>query len=799
MSSIDDSGKCIHKYFSLLLKIIFSLLTAVTGIYFIIGGVKLASLGGSYYYVIAGLAYLVLLASLWMKKRRGLHLSVVIFIATAIWSLIEVGGLSYWPLTARLVVPAIILMLSFWVFPTVSGANGQRNRLSFAGGWGVFVGLLAVLAGAFFPHGKIYNPSAAAEHPEAYASPNKAEADQNWDHLSRNASGTRFAVVDQITPENVSKLQVAWTYHTGRRLVGKEAGVDENTPLQIGNVLYSCTPQNVVAAIDADTGKSIWKVDPKATAVSHVTCRSVGYYDIDKDNSLSQEEKAVAPAECRQRIITTTVDARMLALDAKTGQACSDFGTNGTVDLHEGMKPAEKGAAYHPSGTPVIMGHLTVFGTWIFDHSDKDASGVVRAYDVRNGKLAWSWNAEEDAPDAVNHTGGTPNVWAPATYDQELNTVYLPTGMGPPDYWGGERMPSSEKFASAVVAVDASTGKTKWVFQTVHHDIWDYDLPSQPVMYEMKNEQGERVPVLIQTTKTGQIFVIDRRTGKPASKVEERPVVTTPSGQNDHLSPTQPFSVDMPALGLTKLKESDMWGITPFDQLECRIAFKSSRYNGIFTPTAESNYIQFPSTLGGMNWGGISIDERDNIMYVNDIRMGKIMALKTAEEAKAYKGKYPIRTMFAGPYVGLKSDFFMSSLGVPCQNPPFGTLSAIDLNTKKLVWQVPVGTVEDSGPLGVKTHMAMPIGMPTLGGPTATAGGIVFFAGTQDNYLRAFNSKTGEEIWKYRLPVGATASPLVYKSPKTGKPYVVISAGGAAHSPDQGDYLIAFSLPETGQ
>lgn len=795
MSSTGDSGGRVNKFFPILV-LVFGLLTAVTGIYFLIGGWKLAALGGSLYYIIAGIAYLLLLVLLVLKKRPGLTLSIVIFVATAIWALIEVGGVAYWPLMARLVVPAIILMLSLWVFPALAKEISSSKRAAHLSGWGVFVCLLGVLAGAFVPHGKIYNPAAVATQPAALEGDYKAQADQDWDHLSRNASGTRFAAVDQITPENVNKLQVAWTYRTGRILEGKVAGVDENTPLQIGNVLYTCTPQNVVAAVDADTGKPIWKVDPKAAATSHVTCRSVGYYDLDKDTSLSSEEKAQAPAECRRRIIATTIDARMLALDAQTGQACTGFGNAGTVDLRAGMTPTENGQAYHPSGTPVIMGHLTVFGTWIHDHSDNDASGVVRAYDVRNGALVWSWNAEEDAPDAVNHTGGTPNVWAPATYDRDLNMVYLPTGMGPPDYWGGKRTPSAEKFSSAVVAVDATTGKTKWIFQTVHHDVWDYDVPSQPVMYEMKNEEGESVPVLIQTTKMGQIFVLDRRTGKPASKVEELPVTTTPTGQDDHMSPTQPFSTNMPSLGLSTLKESEMWGITPFDQLECRITFKSARYNGIYTPSAESDYIQFPGTLGGMNWGGISIDERNGMMYVNDIRMGKVMALKTEEQAKTYKGS-PIRSMLAKPYVGLKSDFFMSSLGVPCQNPPFGTLSAIDLNTKKLVWQVPVGTVEDTGPLGMKTHLPMPIGMPTLGGPTATAGGVVFFAGTQDNYMRAFNSKTGEEIWKYRLPVGATASPLVYKSPQTGKQYVVISAGGAAHAAELGDYLIAFALPDS--
>jgi len=500
----------------------------------------------------------------------------------------------------------------------------------------------------------------------------------------------------------------------------------------------------------------------------------------------------------------------LFALDAHTGTLCPSFGDNGYVDLKKGMAPTEHSKRYHPTSLPVVMGHLTVVGGWVRDIVEGEPSGAVRAFDVLTGALVWAWDA--GAPDskdiaANDHqfTLETPNVWTVPTYDKELNLVYLPTGNGPPDYWGGDRNQVKEKFGSAVVAVDASTGKAKWVYQTVHHDVWDYDLPSQPVLYDIKNAQGEKTPVLIQTTKTGNIFVLDRRTGKPVTDVVERAVPTTPAAEGEHLSPTQPFSVGMPTIGAQPLTEKSMWGVSTFDQLYCRIMFKDSVYLGPFTPPSEKPYIEWPGLLGGMNWGGISIDENTGIMYVNDMRMPLRMSLVTKENTKKFKvstDEVPgfmgtIRPQVAGIYGGVKIDILQSPLGVPCNTPPFGSMSAINLNNQKLLWQVPLGTVQDTGPLGIKTHLQIPLGMPTLGGPTSTASGLVFFAGTQDYYLRALDSATGKEVWKARLPVGAVAAPLIYKSPTNGKQYVVISAGGMSHSPDVGDYIIAYALPDS--
>lgn len=789
---------------------VLGLLLLATAVAFGWGGIRLLQLGGSVYYLIAAVAYLVLALQVFKRGRRTAIVSLLIFVATAVWALLDAPRFGYWELLPRLVVPAIILMATLWSSSAYPGVDVGGKRLANGGALATFVALLATLAAAFVPHGAINNAVAITANPGA-----AKVSDRNpdhWEFFGRNGNGTRFAPYDQITPDNVRNLQVAWTYRTGRRTKsepGKAAGVDQNTPLQIGNLLYTCTPENVVAAIDADTGKELWKFDPKAHSAEHVTCRGVGYHDIDKDGSLSSVQKAAyTERACRQRILVSSVDARLFALDAHTGAQCPAFGdANGYVDLKQHMGPTEDSRRYHPTSIPLVMGHLAAIGGWVRDIMEDEPSGTVRAFNVLDGSLAWAWDVGK--PDDLGQPGedynkATPNVWTIPTYDKDLNLVYLPTGNGPPDYWGGERGEAKEKFGSAVVALDATTGKLRWVRQLIHHDVWDYDLPSQPVLHDVTNDRGEKIPALIQTTKTGHIFVIDRRSGEFVTAVEERPVPQTPAAQGERLSPTQPYSVGMPVIGAEPLTERSMWGVSSFDQLYCRILFKNTNYQGAFTPPTEQPYLEWPSLLGGMNWGGISIDESRNLMFVNDMRMALRMQLVTREDAKKYKvstDEVPgfmgtIRPQLAGIYGGVKIDILQSPLGVPCQDPPFGTMSAIDLTTKQLVWQVPLGTVQDTGPLGIQTGLPMPLGMPTLGGPTSTASGLVFFAGTQDYYLRALNALTGKEVWKGRLPVGAVAAPLVYVSPKTGKQYVVISAGGTSKSPDAGDFVIAYALPD---
>jgi quinate dehydrogenase (quinone) len=796
-SSPERTGAKVYRYF-------FIVLTVLIALFLIIQGSKLLSLGGTSYYLIAGIAYFAVAVLYAMKKTAGLQLSIVTLIATVLWSIAEVQALDFWQYIPRLVVPTILFVLSLWASRSLPALETGKVKIANAVGFAGFAACVMALIAMFFPHGKILNPIDIVQDP-ALAKPN-AENSDNWEYFGRNGNGTRFAPYSDITPENVKDLKVAWTYHTGR---DTKAGVDENTPIQIGSTLYSCTPTNIISAIDGDSGKALWKYDPKAKTAEHITCRGVGYYDAAKDQSLTVANLA-SPAltACPQRILTSTVDGRLIALNAKTGALCPEFGVNGQVDVLHDMGPTEQSKRYHPTSTPLIAGHVAILGGWVRDIVHGEPSGVVRAYDVRTGKLAWAWDVGNpeltgEPADGKGFSKETPNMWTIPTYDKDLNLVYLPTGNGPPDYWGGDRSAANEKFGSSVVAVNASTGKTVWSYQMVHHDVWDYDIPSQPVLYDVTNDQGQKVPALIQTTKMGMIFVLDRRTGKPITKVEERPV-DTHGAEGEKLSPTQPFSVGMPQIGNTTLTEQDMWGISTFDQLACRIDFKDSVYKGMYTAPGEKPYIEWPSLLGGMNWGGMSIDESTGIMYVNDMRMPLRMSLVRKEDAAKYKistDEVPgfmgtIRPQYAGAYAGIKIDIMQSKLGVPCNKPPFGTMTAIDLKTQKVIWEVPMGTAKELGPLGVKTHMPMPLGMPTLGGPTTTASGLVFFAGTQDYYLRALDSKTGKEVWKAELPVGAVAAPLIYKSPKTGKQYVVISAGGASHSKDVGDYIIAYALPD---
>ncbi|MCI2078212.1 MAG: membrane-bound PQQ-dependent dehydrogenase, glucose/quinate/shikimate family [Acetobacter peroxydans] len=789
-------------------RIFFALVSLLAGLALLAGGFRLVLLGGSFYYFAAGVAYTVVAALLFLRRRVALPVTVGVFLSTVVWALADTPEFGYWALLPRLTVPAILCALGLWGAATLPDLSAAAKKASVAGGAGLTVALLITLFEAFTPHGAIRNSSDVAMRAKDAVAP--ADVPENWAYFARNEHGTRYVPYTSITPENVSHLKVAWVYHTGRRLTGAGTGVDENTPQQIGNVLYSCTPENLITAIEGDTGKALWKFDPHAHTAEHVTCRGVGYYDMDQDTTLTAEEKSAEPDEpCRQSILVNTVDARLLALDAHTGKLCPKFGDNGIVDLKPRMGPVEGGKRYHPTGIPVVMGHTTVIGGWVRDIVHGEPSGVVRAFDVRTGGQTWAWDVGDPenanaADPSKTYTLETPNVWAVPTYDRDLNLVYLPTGAGPPDYWGGDRNAAKEKFSAAIVAVDASTGQTKWVFQTVHHDVWDYDLPSEPVLYDVTNAKGEKIPALIQTTKTGNIFVVDRRTGTPVTDVVEKSVSTRNQAQGEHLASTQPFSVGMPGIGNQPLSESSMWGVSTFDQLYCRIMFRNSVYEGPFTPPGEKPYIEYPSLLGGMNWGGISIDESRGLMFVNDMRVPLRMMLVNEKNASHYKismDEVPgfmgtLRPQVAGPYRGVRIDVLQSPLSVPCNTPPFGTMSAIDLHTKKLLWQIPLGTVKDTGPMGVKTHMDVPLGLPTLGGPTSTASGIVFFAGTQDYYLRALNSLTGDELWKARLPAGAPAAPLVFRSPKNGKEYVVISAGGMSHSPDVSDEIIAYTLPD---
>ncbi|MCP1498311.1 quinate dehydrogenase (quinone) [Pseudomonas migulae] len=765
-------------------------LIALIGLGLAGGGGYLVSLGGSWYFLLMGLAMLVSGLMIARRMPLGARLYGVALILTAIWAVWDTG-FEYWPLVSRVLTFAVIGLVVALIYPTLvraSGATAGRGAYGLAGILGV--GVVATMAYMFVPTHVV---KASAEPAVTPVAPGTEQKD--WAHWGNTTAGNRFAALDQINKGNIDKLQVAWTFRTGDIPQSTGAGAeDQNTPLQIGDTVYTCTAYGKVFALDADTGAQRWKFDPQGTAPNWQRCRGLGY-------SEAPASSGNQPTACTKRLFLPTGDARLIAINADTGKPCEEFGNKGTVDLTTDMGEVKPGY-YQQTSTPLVAGDVVIVGGRVADnYSTGEPPGVVRAYDVRNGELVWAWdpgnpNTTKRPPAGETYTRGTPNVWSAMSYDARLGLVYLPTGNATPDFFGGQRTAFDDKWNSSIVAIDVKTGQVRWHFQTTHHDLWDFDLPAQPLLYDVPDDKGGLQPALAQVTKQGEIFLLNRETGVPIARVEERPV---PQGNvpGERYSPTQPFSVDMPSIGNKTLTEADMWGATPFDQLMCRIQFKGMRHEGVYTPPGMDRALQFPGSLGGMNWGSVSVDPNTNYMFVNDMRLG--LANYMIPRSKIAAGASGIEMGVVpqeGTPFGAMRERFLSAAGIPCQKPPFGTMSAIDLKNHKLMWQVPVGTVQDTGPLGIRMHLPMPIGMPTLGASLATQSGLLFFAGTQDFYLRAFDTGNGNEIWKARLPVGSQSGPMTYVSPKTGKQYILLTVGGARQSTDRGDYVIAYALPE---
>jgi len=772
------------------LLILFGIVLVIIGLPMIVGGIQLIGLGGSWYYAIAGAGLVVAGILYAMRRLTGLWVFLLVFLGTVAWALWE-AGLTFWPQVPRLVAPAVIGVFALLFTPLFPAFRG-RKRGPFAVAALLVAGLAATAFYAFVPHGVTRKapPQAAVGVPPAAASAT------DWRSYGRTPAGTRYAPIDQINRDNVNGLEVAWTFQSGD--VADKGSEDQNTPLQVGDTVYTCSPRNVVHALNAETGAVRWKFDPKAQSPLWQRCRGVSYYEPAQQPG---EQPATA---CAARIVMTTIDARLIQLDAKTGEPCADFGVGGTVDLKSGMGEVKPGF-YFQTSAPTVMRDLVMVGGWVFDNVEtNEPSGAVRAFNARTGELVWAWDLGNPAitklpPAGESYTRGTPNVWSTPAYDEALGLVYLPTGNATPDFFGAHRSKAAEDYTASVVALDMDTGRERWKFQTVHHDLWDYDVPAQPALYDVPDGKGGKVPALIQITKRGQIFMLDRRDGKPIATVEERAVPQTGGVPEDFLSPTQPYSTGMPEIGTEPFTEARMWGATPLDQLYCRIEFRNMRYEGEFTPPGLTRSILFPGFYGGMNWGSAAIDESRGLLIVNDIRMPQFIELvprEATDNAGASAAHEGLSQQKGTPYGALKNGF-MSPLGVPCHQPPYGTMTAVDLAARQIVWQVPMGTLQDSGPLGIKTGLQLPVGMPTLGGPTATAGGLVFYAGTQDYYLRAIDVETGEELWKGRLPVGAQATPMTYVSPESGRQFVVVSAGGARQSLDRGDWIVAYALPKS--
>ncbi|WP_296597941.1 membrane-bound PQQ-dependent dehydrogenase, glucose/quinate/shikimate family [Phenylobacterium sp.] len=808
-------------------------LVALVGAAVLLGGGWLVFLDGSPYYLLAGAA--IVGAGVMLARRHpaaGL-LYAAVLAATLIWGLWE-AGFEFWPLLPRLFAPAVLGLFVLLVIPSApKGPLRGQSGLAVAVFSVVCIGVLGLALPATYTWGQAEAPAQVTG-----AAP-PAEPGSDWRYYGRDPGGARYAPVDQINRENVDELKVAWTFRTGEK--PNRGSQDQNTPMQVGDTLYVCTPTNVVIALDADSGKEKWRHDPKVKPAYWNRCRGVGYWDGSqpkvavagvraaaaappakgavqaakpapqpaalkpaalKPATAAPVAQAAAAPLCRRRVLSTTINAQLFALDAATGQRCPGFGKDGMVDLSTGIGPIKPGF-YFQTSTPTVIGDKVIIGGWVADNQElSEPSGVVRAFDVVTGALIWAWDLGDPSidklpPEGRTYTRGTPNVWSTPAFDPELGLIYLPIGNATPDYWGSHRSMASEAYSSSVVAVDVNTGKMKWAYQTVHHDLWDYDVPSQPMLIDFPTKAGA-APALIQLTKRGQIFVLDRRTGEPLTKVVE---VRVPGGPQpgEWVFPTQPYSVEMPTIGVERLDEKMMWGATPLDQLYCRIQFQRLRYDGDFTPpgSSEKPSLQYPGNAGGMNWGSGAYDARRGLLIVSDVRMPQTVALKPSNrpelDATRIKADRPPQSLKAVPYKA-DNNWFLSPLFAPCVQPPHGMLTAIDLRTRQIVWRVPAGTAEAQAPLGLKSHLPIPIGTFGIGGPVTTAGGVTFRAATTDAYLRAYDNATGKVLWAAPLPVPSSATPMTYVSPKTGKQYVVVTAGGAMMSPEKGDYVVAYAL-----
>jgi membrane-bound PQQ-dependent dehydrogenase (glucose/quinate/shikimate family) len=622
----------------------------------------------------------------------------------------------------------------------------------------------------------------------------------DWRHIGHDLWGTRFSGLSSINRDNVGKLTRVWEHveparaQPHFRLEANESEfvlpVDEAAPLQIDDKLFICLADNTILALDAEDGRLRWRYDPKTdlTGTTEAICRGVAYFD------------DPTSAQCPKRVLAATLDARLIALDADSGQPCQDFGMDGQISLKVGMGPFPPGM-YSPTSPPTITQGLAIIGGRVRDNlSIDEPSGVIRAFDVHSGRLVWAWDMGRlpeqisEPPPGETYTRGTPNSWTFFSSDEALGLVYVPTGNSTPDFVGSYRKPEWEKYSSSIVALDVRTGQVRWSFQTVRHDLWDYDVASQPVLFDMPTESGS-TPALVQPTKRGELFVLDRRNGKPLTQIIDK-VVPQTDVAGEWTSKTQPFSVGMPSLGGQRLSETDTWGLSLLDQLWCRLRFRHLRYDGIFTPPSLAGSLQFPGTAGGMNWGSVSVDNARHLLFVPSLQMATIIRLVPREAAE--KGARYNAPQSGTPFA-VQNPFFLTRLNVPCQRPPYALLTAIDLSTKKIVWSRPLGTAEDLGPFGIPSHIPITIGAPpVVGGGIATAGDLFFIGAVRDRRLRAVDSLTGRELWSDKLPQGNQATPITYRAPRSGRQMVVIVSGGywdlkqAPHGPA---HVLAYALP----
>jgi quinoprotein glucose dehydrogenase len=834
------------------LTMVLAVCIVLFGIPIFAGGIWLITLGGSWYYVFAGLGLLLTAFFLFQRSMLAIWVYLLTFAGTLVWAVWE-AGLDGWAQVPRLLAPTIVLVLDLLTIPDLRNhfrRGSERVMASIAGilalGAASAILVLGQDTSAIAQQAEPPAEEPAEEsplQPEAPEAPSPEEDDPvatdeeaideevetepsgpvsptgvpvlasaetpiagtDWFAYGGDKRATRYSPLDQITRDNVGDLELIWEYRTGQMPEEGDRYSNQNTPLKIDDKLLICASMNHVIAVDAATGLEIWRYDPgvpKDAIPYSAACRGLAYY----------ESPTIPAGElCAQRVLMNSIDARLFALDIATGQLCSDFGEGGIVNLEEGIGHTVPGW-YAPTSPPMIVRNIAVVFSQVRDGQRRDApSGVVRGYEVETGELAWAWDLGNPEltglpPEGETYTRGTPNVWTIASGDNELGHVYLPMGNSAVDYWGGDRSDAENEYSSAIVALDVTTGEVAWHYQTVHYDIWDYDLGSQGTLVDFPTPEGP-VPALIVPTKQAMFYIFDRRTGELLVEVEERPV---PQGgvEPDRLSPTQPFVVDFPNALKPDIEERHMWGMTPLDQLWCRIQYHQSVYEGMYTPPSTDWWLQFPGYNGGSDWGGVAVDTERNIMVANyniTVNRNRLVPREEVDEYGIVPLDEPgwadnspsnISPQAGTPYgIQVNAGWRVPFTDMLCTQPPYGGIMAVDLETREVLWDKPFGTARKNGPFGIPSMLPFDIGTPNNAGAVVTSTGLIFIAATTDDLLRAMDIETGEVLWETALPAGGQAGPAMYEA--DGRQYLVINAGGHTFMQTPiGDYFLAYALPD---